>query len=151
MSRQYFFCRRLKYVPTEHYTFGTGDDFDRFPLSEVDDGAEYPFYFAADLAGSTAAFRFKLKNMTEGDEITVTLNESPLVPDRIMREEVQPDEGQSYRVAAWEASVSMPPLRLGENQIHVKLQNCGSGRFEPIEAGEFELQVQPTGKGVVSS
>jgi hypothetical protein len=147
MSRQYFFCRRVRYMPTEHGTFGIGDAFDRFPLRGVDDEAEYPFYLAAELAGSTAAFRFKLKSMTEGYEITVTLNESPLVPDRIMREEFQPDDVPPYQVAAWEASVSMPPLRLGENQIRVKLQNCGSGRFEPIEVGEFELQVQPAGNG----
>jgi len=147
MSRQYFFCRRLKYVPTEQYTFVTGQAFDRFPLQEVDDEAEYPFYFAADLTGSTTTFRFKIKNMAEGDEVTVTLNRAPLVPDRMTSEECQPDDGPSYRVAVWEAAVSMPPLRRGENRVHVRRKNCGTGRLEPIEAGEFEVQVQPTGTG----
>jgi hypothetical protein len=143
MSRQYFFCRRLKYAATEHDTFSVGDAFDRFPLSEVGDVAEFAFYSAADLSGSTAAFRFKLKNMTEGDELAVTLNGSALVPLRIVNEERQSDEGSSYCVAVWESSVSTPPMRLGENQIRVVLQNSGSGRLEPIEVGEFELQIHP--------
>ena len=147
MSRHYFFCCRLKYLPTERYTFSTGEAFNRLPLNKVGDETEYPFYFGADLAGSTAAFRFKVKNMTEADEVSVTLNGSSLVPDRIVRKEYQPDEGPSYLVATWEASVSIPPLRLGENEIHVKMQKHNSDRFETIEAGEFEILVGLGAKG----
>ena len=135
---------RVTSVP---YSFLSGEAFDRLPLHEAGDEAEYSFNLGADLAGSTATFRFKLKNMTEGDEIAVTLNGSALVPHRIVKEECQPDEGPPYPVAAWETSVSTPTLRFGENQIHVELNNCDSGRFEPIEVGEFELQVRPIGKG----
>jgi len=146
MSRQYFFCRRLKYVPTEDYSFCTGEAFDRLLLNVAGDEVEYPFYFGAELTTSTAAFRFKLKNITEEDEVTVALNGSIVVPDRVVRREHRPHDGPSYRVATWEASVSMPPLELGENQVRVKMQDCGSGRLEPIEVGEFELQLQPTDK-----
>ena len=71
MSRQYFFCRRLKYLPTEHYTFTTGEAFERFPLQRVGDEVKYVFRFGGDLTRSTATLRFKLKNVTEADGVGV--------------------------------------------------------------------------------
>ncbi|MCX6992626.1 MAG: family 10 glycosylhydrolase [Kiritimatiellaeota bacterium] len=146
MSRHYFFCRRLKYVPTEHYSFGTGEAFDRFPLDKVGDEAEYSFRFAAKAAGSTRMLRFKLKNMSAMDKISVRMNGEPLAPDRIVKQDANADGGVSFTVAIWEASVSMPPLRCGNNTICVRLEDSAPNRQHAIEVGEFEVLVTPIAK-----
>ena len=145
MSRQYFFCRRLKYVPTEHDTFSTGEAFDRFPLDKVGDEAECMLRFAGAPAGSARTFRFKLKNMAETDKSLVTINDCALAPDRTVRQSIQSDNGNSFAATIWEASVSMPPLRLGVNTIRVRLEGSAHDRQGPIEIGEFEILVTPDG------
>jgi len=146
MSRHYFFARRLKYIPTEHYSFGTPqgyapdeiEAFTKFPLHMVGDEAVYNFRFAGDLTGSTAVFRFKLKNITENDEVSVTINNTSVTSDPI-----KIYTNWYGRVATWEAPVSMPPFRSGENEVRVRLVKSKTNRTEIIKVGEFEILVEP--------
>ena len=146
MSRHYFFCRLLKYIPTEHYSFGMPhgyapdeiEAFARFPLHMVGNETVYTFRFAGDLTASTAVFRFKLKNMTEEDEVSVMINNTSIAPDLI-----QFVTTPIYLVATWEAPVSMPPFRSGINEVRVRMVKSNSNRAEIIKVGEFEILVEP--------
>ena len=154
MSRHYYYARRLKYVPTEHYSFGLPDGyapgereaFTPFPLMEAGDEIEYPFLFGSDLSRSTATFRFKLKNMTEADQVSVLLNESLITADSVVFRDYQPEGVPAFRFAVWEVATSMPPLQPGENNVRVRLMTRDPVRAETVEVGEFEILVEPTGK-----
>ena len=150
MTRHYFFCRRLKYVPTQHYTFGddnyTPDEvsgFTRFPLDKIGDEVTYKFLFGSDLKNSTARLSFKMMNALNDDEISVTINGTTITSGTIHYLQYVPREGTAYQVGIWESPLSSPPLILGENEIFVKLLMNDPDRQKAIETGEFEIFVEP--------
>lgn len=164
MSRHYFYCRRLKYVPTEHYTFGDDgylpheiEAFTRFPLDKIGDEIIYRFRFGAELNESTAKLRFKMKNAFEADKVSVTINGLNIEPAKIRRLERNPEMGDSYKVAVWETPITTPPLKQGENEIrvkllmndparHVKIDEGRPGRHVKVEVCEFEIFIEPAVK-----
>ena len=152
MSRHYFYARRLKYLPTEYYSFGLPDGyvpgeveaFTPFRLDHVGHQFEYQFLFGSDLGTSTAAFQFKLRNLVAADEVSVSLNGEKITAEDIIFRSCQPPNAPAFRFAVWQAALGKPPLRQGENVIQVRLVKREPGREMPVEAGEFELFVDPT-------
>jgi len=145
-SRQYFFCRRLKYIPTEHYSFGmpkgyaSGEEqpFFRLPLNKEDDEASYSFLFYGDSTSSNAQFRFKIKEVSEKDRLEVKINNLVIEPDTFSIKTLP-----VYRVGIWEKKISTPPLEKGLNKVNLKLLKSDPKRTEIIEAGEFEIILEP--------
>ena len=151
MTRHYYYARRLKYVPTEHYTFGLPDGyapeeveaFTPFPLMEAGDEIKYPFLFGSELGMSTAAFQFKLRDLGDADEVAVSLNGQGITPGDVVFRPYQPPDAPAFRFAVWQAALGTPPLKQGENVVQVKLLRRDPGRGSPIQAGEFEILVDP--------
>ena len=151
MTRHYFYARRLKYLPTEYYSFGLPDGyapgeveaFTPLPLVEAGDEIEYPFLFGSELGMSTAAFQFKLRDLGDADEVAVSLNGQEIPPDNVLCRPCQPPDAPAFRFAVWRAALGTPPLRQGKNVVHVKLITRDLGRQLPVQAGEFEILVDP--------
>ncbi len=81
--------------------------------------------------------------MGERDEVSVTINGATVAPHSMERLQYEPTEGQPYQVAIWEAPVGTPPLVLGENEVRVRLLKSDPERTEEVQAGEFEIWVEP--------
>ena len=152
MTRHYFYARRLKYLPTEYYSFGLPDGyvpgeveaFTPFPLDEVGDELTYHFLFGSNLDKSTAAFQFKLRDLGDTDEVAVSLNGRGITPDNVVFRQCQPPDAPAFRFALWQAALGSPLLRQGENVLTVNLVRHDPGRHLPVQVGEFELCVDPT-------
>ena len=154
MTRHYYYARRLKYLPTEYYSFGLPDGyapgeveaFTPFALDKVGDQFEYHFLFGSELGTSTAAFQFKLRDLGDADKVAVSLNGQGIAPDDVLFRPCQPPDAAAFRFAVWQAALGAPPLRQGENVVHVKLVKRDPGRHLQVQAGEFEILVNPIGK-----
>ncbi len=152
-TRHYYYARRLKYLPTEYYSFGmpegyapgTIEGYTPFPLDAVGDDLTYTFLFGSKLRQSKAAFQFKAKNLGAGDQLEVTLNGQKIASDAVLFQEAHPVEKPAYGYGVWQAAVGAPPLKEGPNVAHVKLIQRDAGRQAPIKAGEFDLLVGATG------
>ncbi len=151
MTRHYFYARRLKYVPTEHYSFGLPDGyapgeieaFTPYPLQEIGDHLTYAFLFSSQLGTSQAAFQCKLRDLADADEVEVRLNDQKIAPGDLAFYSCQPSAQPAFRYALWQAALGAPPLRQGENVLKVTLTKRDAGRIAPIQVGEFELLVNP--------
>jgi hypothetical protein len=95
------------------------------------------------MSASAATFRLKLKNMTGEDEVAVAINGTTVAPQSVEHVDYRSPAGDAYRVAIWEAPVGVPPLALGENEVRVKLLRCDLARADEVQAGEFEIWVEP--------
>jgi hypothetical protein len=151
MTRHFFYARRLKYVPTEHYSFGLPDGyapgeieaFTPFTLDQAGDDLTYAFLFGSVLGTARAAFQFKLRDLGDADAVDVCLNGQRIVPDAVLCRACQPPAAPAFRYALWQAGVGSPPLRRGENVLNVTLKKRDVGRVGPVQVGEFELFVNP--------
>jgi len=149
--RHYFYARRLKYLPTEYYSFGLPDGyasgeveaFTPFVLDAAGDEMTYPFVFGSQLGPTKAAFQFKLRDLGDGDGVVVRLNGQEITPDAIDFAACQPPDAPAFRFARWQATVGAPPLKVGDNVLHVKLATRDPARQLPVQVGEFELFVNP--------
>jgi hypothetical protein len=149
--RHYFYARRLKYLPTEYYSFGLPDGyapgeveaFTPFVLDAAGDEMTYPFVFGSQLGPTKAAFQFKLRDLGDGDGVVVRLNGEEITPDAIDFAACQPPDAPAFRFARWQATVGAPPLKVGDNVLHVKLARRDPARQLPVQIGEFELFVNP--------
>jgi hypothetical protein len=152
MPRHYFYARRLKYLPTEHYSFGLPDGyapgeeeaFTPFPLDKVGDQVTYHFLFGSKLGTAKAAFQFKLRDLGDADGVVVSLNGQGIVPDAVSFRPCQLPDAPAFRFARWQAALGSPPLNLGDNVLTVKLVKRDPGRYLPIQVGEFEVLVDAT-------
>ena len=152
MTRHYFYARRLKYLPTEYYSFGLPEGFapgeveafTPFELSEVGDGVTYPFLFGSALGGSMAAFQFKLRDLGDSDEVEVSVNGGRLNADSVVFHQCQPANAPEFGYALWQAALGSPQVRQGENVLTVNLVKRDPGRALPVQVGEFEISVDPT-------
>jgi hypothetical protein len=148
-TRHYYYARRLKYLPTEYYSFGMPDGyapgtiegFTPFPLDVVGDGMTCDFLFGCKLGKTRAAFQFKAKNLGDADRLDVTLNGQKIASDAVLFREDHQAEAPAFRYGVWQATVGTPPLKEGANVVSVKLVQRDAGRQAPIKAGEFELLV----------
>ena len=149
MTRHYYYARRLKYVPTEHYSFGLPDGyapgereaFTPFPLDQTGDQFAYHFLFGSELGTSRAAFQFKLRDLGDADEVAVSVNSQKITPDDVVFRTCQPPSAPAFRFAVWQAALGAPPLGQGENVLQVTLVKRDPRRSLPVQAGEFEIAV----------
>jgi hypothetical protein len=149
--RHYFYARRLKYLPTEYYSFGLPDGyapgeveaFTPFSLDAAGDALSYHFLFGSKLGRAQAAFQFKLRDLGDGDEVVVHLNGQAITPSAIAFRPCQPPGAPAFRFASWQASLCAPPLTVGDNVLQVKLVTRDPSRQTPVQVGEFELFVNP--------
>ena len=152
--RHYFYARRLKYLPTEYYSFGLPDGyapgeveaFTPFPLDTAGDELTYHFRFGSKLGAAKAAFQFKLRELGDADAVVVRLNGQEIAPDAVVFLPCQPpDAGSSgcFSFCALAGSLGSPPLQVGDNVLHVKLTSRDPERRLPVQVGEFELLVNP--------
>ena len=150
-TRHYFYARRPKYLPTEYFSFGLPDGyvsgeveaFTPFELGETGDAFTYTILFGSDLDGETADFQFKLRDLGDGDEIEVSLNDSRLSADSLDFYNCQPPNAPEFRYAMWRSALGSSHLRVGENVLTVRLAECDPGRTLPVQVGEFEITVGP--------
>lgn len=153
-TRHYFYARRLKYLPTEYYSFGLPEGhapgeieaFTPFDMNEVGDEITYPFLFGSELGGTEAEFQFKLRDLGDGDEVEVRLNGGSVSADRVVFDRCQPPNASEFRYALWQAAVGSTQLRQGENILCVSLVNRDPGRAAAVQVGEFEILVDPTNR-----
>ena len=153
-TRHYFYARRLKYLPTEYYSFGLPDGYEPgeveaftpFPLDEVGDSFTYPFLFGSRLDGSTVAFQFKLRNLGDADEVAVRLNGRGISADDLVYLRNRQTTGPTFRYSLWQAALEPSLLKQGENVLTVTLVGRDPGRRLPVQAGEIELLVEPGGR-----
>jgi len=149
--RHYFYARRLKYLPTEYYSFGLPDGyapgeieaFTPFPLDAVGDEVTYPLLFGSDLGATKAAFQFKLRDLSDHDAIVVSLNGQEIAAQAIDFRFCQPPNAPIFHFACWQAALGAPPLQVGDNVLHIKLVKRDPARQVPVQVGEFELLMNP--------
>ncbi len=150
-TRHYFYARRLKYLPTEYYSFGLPhgyapgevEAFTPFVLEEVGDELTYHLRFGSDLGTTKAVFQFRLRDLGEGDTVVVSLNGQEIMPDAVVYRPCQPPNAPAFRFAEWQAALGTPPLHVGDNRLHVQLVTRDPERQLPVQVGEFELLVPP--------
>ena len=142
MSKHYYNCRKLMYHANERETFDIGVAFKRQLLKVVGDRVQIPFRFSTKLSGEEAIIRFAFKYMSEQDEIAIRVNGRTIIPDLIYSKTVEPDSCELYNVTIWESKILMPPLKMGKNEIELKLKKQVSTN-KRIEVGEFEIRVSP--------
>ena len=144
ITRQYYYCRELKYIPTEQYTFSEGSAFDRLPLEKVGDKISYEFNIGSDLTDDIGLLRFKMKDAYGGDKVKVIVNGKHIEPvfverfkftsqERILR----PDD--EYWVSIWQRPVDSSILNKGANRIEIELISVDKSRKEKLEICEFEV------------
>lgn len=149
--RHYFYARRLKYLPTEHYSFGLPDGyapgeveaFTPFTLDAAGDEVRYPFLFGSQLGSGQAAFQFKARDLGDGDRLLVQVNGQAISPTAVAFHPCQPPGSPAFRFARWQATLGSPPLRVGDNMLHITLATRDPDRQTPVQIGEFELLVEP--------
>ena len=152
-TRHYFYARRPKYLPTEYFSFGLPDGytpgeveaFTPFELDEDGDEFNYTVLFGSDLAGATADFQFKLRDLGDSDEVEVSMNGSRLRADSLDFHQCQPPKAPEFRYAIWQTALGSSHLRVGENILTVRLAERDPGRTLPVQVGEFEITVGPDG------
>lgn len=148
--RHYFYARRLKYLPTEYYSFGLPDGyapgeieaFTPFALDIVGDEVIYHFLFGSRLAGRHAMFQCKLRELGDGDEVVVSLNGALIAADLVLFRFCEPPDAPAFRFARWQARLGAPPLLVGDNQVQVTLVARDPERTAPVQIGEFELFIE---------
>lgn len=148
--RHYFYARRLKYLPTEYYSFGLPDGyapgeieaFTPFVLDNVGDEMSYHLRFGSRLDGQRALFQFKLRELGDGDDIVVSLNGMVIDADLVLFRFCEPPDAPAFRFARWQARLGTPPLLIGDNRIEVKLVVRDPERTGPVQIGEFELLIE---------
>ena len=146
LPRHYFYVHRLKYLPTEHYSFGMPkgyapdeeQPFHRQPLKNPGDEISVSFLCYDRLIESTARFRFKIKDISEKDRIEVKMNGIVIDPDTL-KISIMP----VYNVGIWVKSMSASQLNKGLNEVTVKLIKIDQSRKEIPEVGEFEIIAEP--------
>ena len=150
-TRHYFYARRSKYLPTEYFSFGLPDGyapgeveaFTPFELSDAGDAFTYTILFGSDLGGTTADFQFKLRDLGDGDEIEVSMNDGGLSADSLDFQNCRPPNLPEFRYAIWRTALGSSHLRVGENVLTVRLVERDPGRTLPVQVGEFEITVGP--------
>lgn len=149
--RHYFYARRLKYLPTEYYSFGLPDGyapgeieaFTPFPLVDVGDEVTYHLLFGSQLGAAKADFQFKLRDLGDDDAVVVSLNGQEIAAQAIDFRTCQPPNGPAFRFARWQTALGAPPLQVGDNGLHIKLVKRDPARQVPVQVGEFELLMNP--------
>jgi len=150
-TRHYFYARRSKYLPTEYFSFGLPDGyapgeveaFTPFELSDAGDAFTYTILIGSDLGGTTADFQFKLRDLGDGDEIEVSMNDGGLSADSLDFQNCRPPNLPEFRYAIWRTALGSSHLRVGENVLTVRLVERDPGRTLPVQVGEFEITVGP--------
>ena len=150
-TRHYFYARRSKYLPTEYFSFGLPDGyapgeveaFTPFELSDAGDAFTYTILFGSDLGGTTADFQFKLRDLGDGDEIEVSMNDGGLSADSLDFHNCRPPNLPEFRYEVWQSALGSSHLRVGENVLTVRLVERDPGRTLPVQVGEFEITVGP--------
>ena len=150
-TRHYFYARRPRYLPTEYFSFGLPDGyapgeqeaFTPFELNEPGDEFSYTVLFGSDLGSATADFQFKLRDLGDGDEIDVSINDGKLSADSLDFYNCQPPNLPEFRYAIRRSELGSSHLRVGENVLTVRLAERDPGRTTPVQVGEFEIAVGP--------
>jgi hypothetical protein len=149
LPRQYYYCRKLKYVPTEYYTFKTGEAFDRPQLNKKDDEVKYDFRLGTDLKNDEAIVRFKMKHAYKSDTIEVIINYkvvSPIKIDYFAYTDKDYRGGkesiETYFVSIWQTVADAMILKSGDNQIKIKLVSSCTERKDLIEIADFEILIR---------
>ena len=150
-TRHYFYARRPKYLPTEYFSFGLPDGyapgeveaFTPFELNEAGDEFTYKILFGSALGSATADFQFKLRDLGDGDEIEVSMNDGRLSADSLEFSNCQPPNESDFRYAIWRSALGSSHLRVGENVLTVRLAERDPGRTLPVQVGEFEITIGP--------
>lgn len=145
--RHYFYARRLKYLPTEYYSFGLPDGyapgdieaFTPFTLDSAGDEVTYYLRFGSQMAGQLARFQFKLRELGDDDTVVVSLNGVVIDAELVHFRHCTPPAAPAFRFACWQTQLGVPPLQLGNNQLQVKLVARDPARTSPVQIGEFEL------------
>ena len=101
------------------------------------------FFFGSDLGGTTADFQFKLRDLGDGDEIEVSMNDGGLSADSLDFHNCRPPNLPEFRYAVWQSALGSSHLRVGENVLTVRLVERDPGRTLPVQVGEFEITVGP--------
>ena len=123
MPRHYFYGRNLK------YSFDNLSDVARkleLITREGEEAQSYSFILGDRLSSEKAILRFKALNMVATDELSVSLNGTPL--DASLRlvpteETGIPKQDQfSYAYLVWEIPLGSPPAVVGRNMIAFKLR-----------------------------
>ena len=151
-TRHYFYARRPKYMPTEYYSFGLPDgyapgeveSFTPFELKEAGEEFKYSILFGSALGSATADFRFKLRDLGDGDEVEVSMNGGRLSADSLDFHQCQPPNAPEFRYAVWRSALGSSHLKVGENVLTVRLAGRDPGRTVPVQVGEFEISVAPS-------
>ena len=164
MTKHYYYARRLKYLPTEHYSFGLPDGyapdeveaFTPFPLMEAGDEIKYPFLFGSELSRSTGTFRFKLKNMMESDQVRVMLNESSITADSMVSRDRRPEGVPALQSAIFEAEHPKEAYKVNAQMNESAMTvDYAASRDEPPEGApafrftvwEAEVSMPPLQRG----
>lgn len=141
LSRHHLNCRRLVYHATERDAYDLGLAFVRDELNAVGDEARRSFRFSSDPTAGNLILRCAFAQMTADDEVEVSVNGSVVTPTRLAAGSPGQKEDEPP-VMIWEGVVDSPPLISGDNGLCLKLLRASPNRTVPIQAGEFEIQIE---------
>ncbi len=139
LPRQYWYCKKNHFDPTEHYNFKFGQPFEHLPLYHAGSSASTRLRFGADLGDNKATFRFKLKNAGKADVVKAFINGNEIEIALSEHKEFTNSENQTYNVSVWQTALDGKTLRKGINDVKIEIVKTDLTRTIPMGLGEFEI------------
>lgn len=137
--RHFFYCRRLSYVYREYLAFDKGVAFDRYPLMDPGETAEWTFRFHPDGGVEPVQIRFAVKHLMPKDQLRVLLNGTELEGLSRTYEAVERFGRKAIHSGFLGRTLSPSAFEKGLNILRVEV--LGRSEFrEPLEVGEVEIR-----------